>query len=103
MDYTVKLCNQSCFQMPNCFQFCHDSLQAVLPKSRFQINLSEFPVKTTVPFEDKKLFICMVLTEKLLNRFCSRSHVNINSGQTRSHKILHFRLSEGPVALFPEE
>lgn len=103
MEYTVNLCNQLCFQTPNCFQLCHDSLQAVLPELRFQINPSEFPAEKTLPFEERKLFICMAVMEKLLNGSCSRSHVNVNSGQTHSHKILQFRVSEGTVALFPGE
>lgn len=100
MGYTVNLCNQLCFPTPNCFQFCHDSLQAVLPELRFQIKSPKFPAQT-LPLKEKKLFICLAVIEKLLNGFCSLSHVNINSGQIRSHKILQFRVSEGTVALFP--
>lgn len=84
MEYRVKL-KQLCFQTHICFQFCHDSLQAVLLELRFQINPSDLPAKKTLPFEEEKLFICIAVIEKLLNRFCSCSYVNINSGQSHSH------------------
>lgn len=100
MAYTGSLCNQLCFQMPNCFQFCHGNLQAMFPELKFQKAPSVFPAKRTLPFEKEKLFICITVTEKLLNSFCWHSHVIINSGQMHSHKIAQFRVSEGTVALF---
>lgn len=100
MGYTVNFAISCAFK---CL-IAHSSARTVFsaPRLRFQMNPSEFPVRTFL-FEEKKLFISITLIEKLLNWFCPRSPVNVNSGQSHSHKILQPRVSEGTVALFPGE
>lgn len=66
-----QLCNQLCFQMLNCLQFCQDSLQCP------QVKVSDEPL--WVPCENfslwRKGIFYLHHSEKLLNWFCSHSQL----------------------------
>lgn len=94
MGYTVNFAISCAFKCLIAYSSARTVFSA--PRSRFQMNPSEFPVRN-FSFEEK-VFLSITLRSSQTDFV----HVH-NSGQSHSHTILQSRVSEGSVALFPGE